>query len=89
MTAVRKIEIRKSEPGASLSHNFTIDSMNLDAGHVLARRHKIDVVNPPLIAPHVDAGGGAAGSYLLLPPNVKRGKRQILPIRIEMELSVF
>ena len=63
--------------------------MNLDAGHVLARRHKIDVVNPPLVAPHIDAGGGAVRSHLLLPPNVKRGKREILPIRIEMELFVF
>lgn len=63
--------------------------MNLDAGHVLARRHKIDVVNSPLVALHVDAGGGAARSYLLLPPNVKRRKREILPIRVEMEPSVF
>ena len=83
------METRKSEPGAALSHSFTIDSMNLDAGHVLACRHKIDVVNPPLIASHVDAGGGTVRSHLLLPPNVKRRKREILPIRIEMELFVF
>ena len=74
---------------SALSQRLPVDSVNLDAGYLRTCRHKIDVVNPPLIASHVDASGGGVGSYLLLPPNVKRRKREILPIRIEMEPSVF
>lgn len=73
----------------SLSDRFAIDPMNPDVRHVLTRCDEIDVVNSALIASHVDAGGSAVGSVLLLPPNMKRRQREIFPVRVEMKLSVF
>ena len=84
-----KLKSENSNAPAHLPYGFTVDPVNSDAGDVLARGDEIDVVNSPLIAPHVDAGGSAIGPVLFLPPNVKRRQREIFSVRIEMELSVF
>ena len=73
----------------SLSQRLAIDLVNPDAAHLRTHSRKVDIVNPAVVAPHVDASGSAIAAAALLRPNVKGRKRKILSVHCHVEFHVF
>ena len=86
---VRQCRTKASRASGALLQRLPVDFVNLDAGHLRTSRHEIDIVNPAVVALHVDTRGSGIAAGTFLSPNMERRKREILPVHREVEFLVF